>query len=94
MGDWLQRNIVEPGKLPLLLALTAFVLTFLITRVITRLIRAGKGLGVTATGGVARGASAANAAPTVPWASSGRPEPISGWRRRVRMASRTRRESS
>ncbi|MEV1064181.1 hypothetical protein [Streptomyces sp. NPDC050263] len=43
MGDWLQRNIVEPGKLPLLLALTALVLTFLITRVITRLIRAGKG---------------------------------------------------
>ncbi|MHC3474537.1 hypothetical protein ACYF6T_38400 [Streptomyces sp. 7R007] len=43
MGHWLQRNIVEPGKLPLLLALTAFVLTFLVTRVITRLIRAGKG---------------------------------------------------
>jgi len=43
MGHWLQRNIIEPGKLPLLLALTAFVLTFLVTRVITRLIRAGKG---------------------------------------------------
>ena len=43
MGHWLHRNIVEPGKLPLLLALTAFVLTFVITRVITRLIRAGKG---------------------------------------------------
>ncbi|MFF3331313.1 hypothetical protein ACFYWX_17375 [Streptomyces sp. NPDC002888] len=43
MGDWLQRNIIEPGKLPLLLALTSFVLTFVITRVITRLIRAGKG---------------------------------------------------
>ncbi|MCI3270260.1 hypothetical protein [Streptomyces cylindrosporus] len=43
MGHWLQRNIIEPGKLPLLLALTAFVLTFFITRVITRLIRAGKG---------------------------------------------------
>jgi hypothetical protein len=43
MGHWLHRNIVEPGKLPLLLALTAFVLTFLITRLITRLIRAGKG---------------------------------------------------
>ncbi|MFJ2604631.1 hypothetical protein ACIQOU_25100 [Streptomyces sp. NPDC091279] len=43
MGHWLERNIVEPGKLPLLLALTAFVLTFLITRVITRLIRAGRG---------------------------------------------------
>ncbi|HET9382873.1 MAG TPA: hypothetical protein VFP69_18895 [Streptomyces sp.] len=43
MGDWWQRNILEPGKLPLLLALTAFVITFVITRVITRLIRAGKG---------------------------------------------------
>ncbi|MFJ8945761.1 hypothetical protein ACIRG4_21425 [Streptomyces sp. NPDC102395] len=43
MGDWLQRNIVEPGKLPLLLALTAFVLTFVVTRTVTRLIRAGKG---------------------------------------------------
>ncbi|MEU5524328.1 hypothetical protein ACIQCD_00900, partial [Streptomyces sp. NPDC093250] len=43
MGHWLDRNIIEPGKLPLLLALSAFVLTFVITRVITRLIRAGKG---------------------------------------------------
>ncbi|WEO97881.1 hypothetical protein A6P39_029835 [Streptomyces sp. FXJ1.172] len=43
MGHWWDRNIVEPGKLPLLLALAAFVLAFLVTRVITRLIRAGKG---------------------------------------------------
>ncbi|MFE0512664.1 hypothetical protein [Streptomyces sp. NPDC058964] len=43
MGHWLYRNIIEPGKLPLLIALTAFVLTFVITRVITRLIRAGRG---------------------------------------------------
>ncbi|MCM3298590.1 hypothetical protein [Streptomyces pseudogriseolus] len=43
MGQWLERNIIEPGKLPLLLALGAFVLTFVITRVVTRLIRAGKG---------------------------------------------------
>ncbi|GHE29573.1 hypothetical protein QWL27_17060 [Streptomyces thermocarboxydus] len=43
MGQWLERNIIEPGKLPLLLALAAFVLTFVITRIITRLIRAGKG---------------------------------------------------
>ncbi|MEU1127741.1 hypothetical protein ABZ371_30205 [Streptomyces sp. NPDC005899] len=43
MGHWLHQNIVEPGKLPLLLALSAFVLTFAITRVITRMIRAGKG---------------------------------------------------
>ncbi|MBD0419995.1 hypothetical protein H0H10_12580 [Streptomyces sp. TRM S81-3] len=53
MGDWWHRNIIEPGKLPLLLALTAFVLTFVITRVITRLIRAGKGpFGNVRAGGV------------------------------------------
>ncbi|MGA5566435.1 hypothetical protein ACPCUV_35440 [Streptomyces platensis] len=43
MGHWWYRNIVEPGKLPLLLALASFVLTFLVTRAVTRLIRAGKG---------------------------------------------------
>ncbi|GGW42361.1 hypothetical protein [Streptomyces griseoloalbus] len=43
MGHWLDRNVIEPGKLPLLLALAAFVLTFVITRAVTRLIRAGKG---------------------------------------------------
>ncbi|MFJ3910249.1 hypothetical protein EDE04_4926 [Streptomyces sp. 2132.2] len=43
MGHWWYRNIVEPGKLPLLLALLSFVLSFLITRVITRMIRAGRG---------------------------------------------------
>ncbi|WP_415950765.1 hypothetical protein [Streptomyces sp. KLOTTS4A1] len=43
MGHWWYRNIVEPGKLPLLLALVSFVLAFLVTRVITRMIRAGKG---------------------------------------------------
>ncbi|ARP69869.1 hypothetical protein LK07_08855 [Streptomyces pluripotens] len=43
MGHWWVRNIIEPGKFPLLLALGAFVLTFLATRTITRLIRAGKG---------------------------------------------------
>ncbi|MGW2748887.1 hypothetical protein [Streptomyces sp. NPDC001450] len=43
MGHWWERNILEPGKLPLLLALTAFVVTFVVTRVIVRLIRAGKG---------------------------------------------------
>ncbi|HEX7097255.1 MAG TPA: hypothetical protein VF183_15320 [Acidimicrobiales bacterium] len=37
------RNVVEPGKLPLLLCFLAFIVTFLITRTITRLIRAGKG---------------------------------------------------
>ncbi|MEU8438036.1 hypothetical protein AB0F18_35090 [Streptomyces sp. NPDC029216] len=43
MGDWWYRNILEPGKLPLLLALASFVVTFTATRVITRMIRAGKG---------------------------------------------------
>ncbi|MGW2636321.1 hypothetical protein [Streptomyces sp. NPDC001348] len=54
MGHWWYRNIIEPGKLPLLLALSAFVLTFVVTRVITRLIRAGKGPfgNVTGAGGL------------------------------------------
>ncbi|MFJ8823185.1 hypothetical protein ACIREE_15510 [Streptomyces sp. NPDC102467] len=43
MGDWWHRNIAEPGKLPLLLALVSFLATFLITRTVTRLIRAGRG---------------------------------------------------
>ncbi|WP_260609736.1 hypothetical protein [Streptomyces sp. WAC06614] len=43
MGHWWYRNIVEPGKLPMLLALISFVLSFLVTRTITRLIRAGRG---------------------------------------------------
>src|SRR4051812_39491029 len=43
MGHWWERNIVEPGKLPLLLALASFILSFVITRTITRLIKAGKG---------------------------------------------------
>ncbi|GGW83505.1 hypothetical protein [Streptomyces lomondensis] len=52
--EWLERNIIEPGKLPLLLALVSFVLTFLITRMITRLIRAGKGpfRNISGSGGV------------------------------------------
>ncbi|MEU0899591.1 hypothetical protein [Streptomyces massasporeus] len=51
---WFERNIMEPGKLPLLLALVSFVLTFLITRGITRLIRAGKGpfRNISGSGGV------------------------------------------
>lgn len=43
MGDWWYDNIVEPDKLPLLLCLFAFVVTFVTTRVITRMIRAGIG---------------------------------------------------
>ena len=42
-GEWWYDNIVEPGKLPLLLCLGAFVVTFVLTRVITRMIRAGIG---------------------------------------------------
>ncbi|MFF5721892.1 hypothetical protein [Streptomyces buecherae] len=43
MGHWWQRDIVEPGKLPLLLALASFVLAFVVARLVTRLIRAGRG---------------------------------------------------
>jgi hypothetical protein len=43
MGQWWQENIIEPGKLPLLLCFAAFIVTFLSTRLITRLIRAGIG---------------------------------------------------
>ncbi|WP_406001320.1 hypothetical protein [Streptomyces sp. NBC_00829] len=43
MGHWFYRNIIEPGKLPMLLALASFILTFLLTRMVTRMIRAGKG---------------------------------------------------
>ena len=42
-ADWWYENIVEPGKLPMLLCLGAFVVTFILTRVITRMIRAGIG---------------------------------------------------
>ena len=42
-GDWWYDNIIEPGKLPLLLLFAAFVVTFVLTRVITRMIRAGIG---------------------------------------------------
>jgi hypothetical protein len=38
-----ERNILEPGKYPLLLMLVSFVLSFLIVRAITRLIRSGRG---------------------------------------------------
>lgn len=50
---WWHRNIVEPGQLPLLLALAAFVITFAVARSITRVIRAGRGPlhGVASAGG-------------------------------------------
>lgn len=40
---WLDRHVLDPGRQPLLLALLAFIATFLITRTVTRLIRAGHG---------------------------------------------------
>lgn len=43
MLEWYGREIFEPGRQPLFLALLAFLITFLVTRMITRLIRAGKG---------------------------------------------------
>ncbi|NWF31144.1 hypothetical protein HW130_33730 [Streptomyces sp. PKU-EA00015] len=43
MGHWFYDNFVEPGKLPMLLALASFVITFLVTRTVTRMIRAGRG---------------------------------------------------
>jgi len=43
MGGWWQREIIDAGKLPLLLCLTAFIITFLTTRFVTRMIRAGRG---------------------------------------------------
>ena len=43
MADWWRDDIVEAGKLPLMLCLGAFIVTFVVTRLITRMIRAGKG---------------------------------------------------
>jgi hypothetical protein len=43
VGDWWQEDIVDPGKLPLLLTTISFIVTFVVTRVIVRMIRAGKG---------------------------------------------------
>ncbi|MDT0309238.1 hypothetical protein RM780_20055 [Streptomyces sp. DSM 44917] len=43
MEHWWDREILGPGKLPLLLGLAAFVLTFLGVRCVTGLIRAGRG---------------------------------------------------
>lgn len=41
--SWWERSVVAPGKLPLLLALSALVLAFAAARTVTRLIRAGRG---------------------------------------------------
>lgn len=39
--SWWDRNVVEPGKLPLMLLFVAFVVTWVTVRAITRSIRAG-----------------------------------------------------
>ncbi|MFX4294971.1 hypothetical protein [Streptomyces bohaiensis] len=53
MGRWWEQDIVEAGKLPLLLGLTAFLVTFAVTRTVTRMIRAGRGpFGDISAGGV------------------------------------------
>jgi hypothetical protein len=41
--SWWERNITEPGKLPLLLCAVGFLVTFTVTRAIVRSIRAGRG---------------------------------------------------
>jgi hypothetical protein len=43
MAPWWQRDVIAPGKLPLILCFLAFVVTFAVTRTITRLIRDGRG---------------------------------------------------
>ena len=43
MGSWWHRDVIAPGKLPLMLCFLAFVVTFAVTRMITRLIRDGRG---------------------------------------------------
>jgi len=43
VGDWWHDDIVEAGKLPLLLTTISFIVTFVVTRVVVRMIRAGKG---------------------------------------------------
>ncbi len=43
MHGWWQRDVIGPGKLPLLVCFAGFLLTFLTTRGITRSIRAGRG---------------------------------------------------
>lgn len=42
-SSWFEREILDTGRLPILVGLAAFVVTFLVTRVITRMIRAGRG---------------------------------------------------
>ena len=43
MAPWWHRDMIVPGKLPLMLCFLAFVITFAATRTITRMIRDGRG---------------------------------------------------
>jgi hypothetical protein len=43
VAGWWHRDVIDAGKLPLMLCFLAFVLTFVITRTITRMIRDGRG---------------------------------------------------
>ncbi len=43
MASWWHRDVITPGKLPLMLCFLAFVVTFVVTRTITRMIRDGRG---------------------------------------------------
>lgn len=43
MGQWWRDNIMDDGRLPMLILFLSFVITFLVTRIITRMIRAGVG---------------------------------------------------
>jgi hypothetical protein len=43
MASWWDRDVIAPGKLPLMLCFLAFVVTFTVTRSITRMIRDGRG---------------------------------------------------
>ncbi len=43
MDAWWHQEVIDGGKLPLMLCFLAFVVTFAVTRTITRMIRAGRG---------------------------------------------------
>jgi hypothetical protein len=43
MVSWWERDVIAPGKLPLMLCFLSFVVTFAVTRMITRMIRSGHG---------------------------------------------------
>src|SRR6202034_571620 len=43
MASWWHRDMIAPGKLPLMLCFLAFVVTFVVTRTITRMTRDGRG---------------------------------------------------